>query len=565
MIQSLTVKNIALIDELTLDFSAGFNVLTGETGAGKSIIIGALGFLFGGKSNADIIREGAEEASVAGIFSVHNREALQWLAERDITGEGDGVLLRRSLKRNGRASAWINSTPVTRGDLADFTAFLVDIHGQHDHQSLFRIAEHRRFLDAFAGIEDEVAAYSQVYTTFTEKRKMLDDMEISENKRQERLDYLSYAIDEIEKAQLRVHEEEELEAEAKKLDSFEKLYAHMQEALDLCGGNSGAVLQLKKAIHALELSADIDVGLKTLAERMSSQYYELEDAYSDLQSRFQTLNFDEARRDEIQERLSLIYKLKKKYAERGEDTIRGVLSFYDTAKQELSNLQNSEANKAQLEQELKNLQTDIFKRGTAISQKRIKASRELESKIETVLGNLGMKKTHFSVNVEKKSTEGNKQKAGPYGFDDIEFLMSPNLGEPLKPLAKIASGGELSRVMLALKTVLAKGDGVETLIFDEIDTGIGGEVALSVAEHIKELARLKQILCVTHLAVIAAHAAQHIKIEKGTEGGKTFTHAELTSGEKRVEEIARMLSGDEASSVSLLHAKELLEKYSGYI
>lgn len=563
MITSLTVKNIALIEEVSLEFETGFNVLSGETGAGKSIIIGALGFLFGGKTNTDIIREGADDASVSGNFIVNSKEALAWLSERDIEIEEQSVLIRRSLKRGGRSSAWINSTAVTRSDLADFTSFLVDIHGQHDHQSLFRVSEHRKFLDAYAGIEDEVESYARLYTDLNDKRKVLDSLELSDSKRNERLEYLSYAIDEIEKANLKLDEEENLEAEAKKLDSFEKLFENMQEAVELCSGSAGVVLSLKKAMHAIELSAEIDSSLNPIKERISNQYYELEDAIGELQSRFQALNFDEDRRNEIQERLSLIYTLRKKYTKIGSDSLAGVLDFAEKAKIERKNLQNSEENKAELEAELKTLQAEIFKRGMAISEKRKKAAQELEAKIEIVLKNLGMQKTRFKVAVEKKALEGNKQKAGPFGFDDIEFLISPNLGEPLKALAKIASGGEVSRLMLALKTVLAKSDGVDTLIFDEIDTGIGGEVALSVAEHIKELARFKQILCVTHLAVIAAHASEQIKIEKRAEAGKTFTNASKITGEKRIEEIARMLSGDDASDVSLSHAKQLLEKYSG--
>lgn len=561
MLSSLTVKNIALVEEITIDFEEGFNVLSGETGAGKSIIIGALSFLLGDKSSADIIRKGADDASVAGTFIVKNAEALKWLSDAGIDIEENSVLVRRILKQSGRSSAWINGTPVTRNDLVEFTSFLVDIHGQHDHQSLFKVSEHRRFLDTFAGLEAEVVEYSTFYNELNEKIKTFDKLQTSETKRRERLDYLSYAVDEIDKANLKPNEEEELEAEAKKLNSFEKLFENLQEAVGLCSGNTGVLVNLKKTLHNMEIACGIDSGLNSISQRISNQYYELEDACNELVLHFQNLSFDENRRDEIQQRLSVIYKLKKKYAETGEDSITGVLSFKKNAESELMDLKHSVENASKIEKELKALQAEIFKRGQSISQKRTTAAKELEVKIETVLKNLGMQKTSFNVNVKKKGVEGNKQKADSFGFDDVEFLISPNLGEPLKPLVKIASGGEISRVMLALKTVLAKGDGVDTLIFDEIDSGIGGEIALSVAEHIKKLSSLKQILCVTHLAVIAAHANEQIKIEKTTTNGKTFTHAKKVFGEKRIEEVARMLSGDEASNVSLLHAKELLEKH----
>lgn len=559
MIASLTVKNIALVEEVTIDFEEGFNVLSGETGAGKSIIIGALGFLFGGKSNADLVRKGCDEGLVSATFIIRKNPSLKnWLSEHGIELEDDTVLVRRNIKTNGRSSAWLNSSPVTRAELEEFTSFLVDIHGQHDHQSLFRVSEHRRFLDAFAEIENEVEAYSQVYNTLMEKRKELEELEAFQSKRQERQDYLSFALDEITKAKLKPNEDSQLEAEAKKLDGYEKLFENLQEAVSYTTKEAGAIIQLKKAMYALKAATDIDKSLNPIFDRISNQYYELEDACNDLQHNFERLSFDENRRDAIQERLSLIYKLKKKYG----DNIEAILQYAKNAETELANLQNSEENKASLEKRLKELQSELVKSGLSISKKRQVASADLEKKIESVLKNLGMQKTQFKVSVSKKELEGTKQKAGPYGFDDIEFLISPNLGESLKPLAKIASGGEISRVMLALKTVLASGDDVDSLIFDEIDVGIGGEVALSVAEHIKELSRVKQILCVTHLAVIAAHAHNHIKIEKMSDGGRTFTQAKKISEEKRQEEIARMLSGDEQSEVSMLHAKDLLEKYS---
>ena len=563
MIISLTVKNIALIEEVTIDFEDGFHVFSGETGAGKSIIIGALGFLLGGKSSTEVIRKDCEEASVSATFSIEgNQRASTWLSEHDISVEDNTVFIRRSIKTTGRSSAWIANTPVARPELEEFTRFLVDIHGQHDHQSLFRVSEHRRFLDAFAGIEQEVTEYSQLYLELTSAREQLEELSLSQRQRLERIEYLEYAVNEIQAARLKEGEDIELETEAKRLDGFEKLYNQLQEANECTSGVGGAIYLLKKALHCLQAASEIDDSLKPTVQRISNQYYELEDACSDVQVYTGNLHFDEARRDEIQERLSLIYKLTKKYCESPTQGIAGVLHFSEQASHERERLQKGSETKEALEQKLKTIQADLFKKGQFLSKKRAEAASLLQAQIETVLKNLNMQKIQFKVNVQKKETEDGKQKAGQFGFDDIEFLISPNLGEPLKPLTKIASGGEISRVMLALKTVLAQGDSVGTLIFDEIDTGIGGEVAISVAKHIKELSKHKQILCVTHLAVIAAHADCHIKIEKITEQETTRTNAQKVIGDTRIEEIARMLSGDEDDTISNLHAKELLEKYS---
>ena len=563
MIISLTVKNIALIEEVTIDFEDGFHVFSGETGAGKSIIIGALGFLLGGKSSTEVIRKDCEEASVSATFSIEgNQRASTWLSEHDISVEDNTVFIRRSIKTTGRSSAWIANTPVARPELEEFTRFLVDIHGQHDHQSLFRVSEHRRFLDAFAGIEQEVTEYSQLYLELTSAREQLEELSLSQRQRLERIEYLEYAVNEIQAARLKEGEDIELETEAKRLDGFEKLYNQLQEANECTSGVGGAIYLLKKALHCLQAASEIDDSLKPTVQRISNQYYELEDACSDVQVYTGNLHFDEARRDEIQERLSLIYKLTKKYCESPTQGIAGVLHFSEQASHERERLQKGSETKEALEQKRKTIQADLFKKGQFLSKKRAEAASLLQAQIETVLKNLNMQKIQFKVNVQKKETEDGKQKAGQFGFDDIEFLISPNLGEPLKPLTKIASGGEISRVMLALKTVLAQGDSVGTLIFDEIDTGIGGEVAISVAKHIKELSKHKQILCVTHLAVIAAHADCHIKIEKITEQETTRTNAQKVIGDTRIEEIARMLSGDEDDTISNLHAKELLEKYS---
>lgn len=560
MLENISVKNIALIDSLFVEFEKGLNVLSGETGAGKSILIGALTLLLGGKTSTDFIRTGTDEAAVSGSFFIGNKhiEALKWLDEHGIEPEDNRVLIRRNLKQNGRSNAWIQSTPVTRNELEDFTSLLVDIHGQHDHQSLFRIAEHRRFLDSFAGINNEVKMFTSLYAELAEKRTELENLNLSEKELAEKQELLQFAIDEITKAKLKEDEKEELEAEEKRLNQFEKLFEALNTASQLFSDESGIISLTKKAMHNLETAKNCDEGLEDLLKRLETGYYELDDISSSIDSYLSKLTFNPERVEQVQERLSLIYKLTKKYGA----TIHDVLNYAQNAEEQLEGLSKREAGKSELEQKIGILQSKLLKLGRILSEKRKEASSKLQKEVEEVLSNLGMPKTKFQVRVDTRLPEGNRLSANPYGFDDIEFMISPNAGEPLRPLAKIASGGELSRVMLALKTVLAEGDEADTLIFDEIDTGIGGEVAISVASHMKKLSQKKQILCITHLAVIASHADNHIKIEKNTMGQTTKTSAAAVSGKTRLEEIARMLAGDELSEASLKHAEELLVKYA---
>ena len=559
MLETISVKNIALIDELSLDFNAHLNVLSGETGAGKSILIGALSFLLGGKVTADIIRTGTAEAAVSGTFYLANThpEAAAWLNERGIEPENNRILLRRTLKENGRGSIWIQDAQVSRSELEEFTSFLVDIHGQHDHQSLFKTAEHRRFLDSYAGILDEVREFSVLYTRLAEIKAKLETIRRSEKERTERTDYLAFVIDEIDNARLQPEEDETLEAEETKLCQYEKLYEQADALQNLCTQEQGIVPQLKRLQHISESVTAIDPTVHEYAERIENAYYEMQDIGEFFSSYLSKLVFDPNRLEQVQERLSLINKLKKKYG----TTIKDILAYREASQAELDSLGESEQDKTALEKEIPALESKLFAAGTALSQKRKAAAAELQREIQDTLTRLGMPKVVFTVQVTAAEPNGNKQIAGMYGFDSVEFLISTNPGEPVKPLNKIASGGELSRVMLALKTVLTAADEADTLVFDEIDTGIGGEVARTVAEHLKSLAGNKQILCITHLAVIAAAADTHIKILKMQSDNASRTSAQTIDGEARIEEIARMLAGDEVSTASRIHAKELLSRY----
>jgi DNA repair protein RecN (Recombination protein N) len=560
MLEELIVKDYALIDRLTVEFDRGLNILTGETGAGKSIIVGALGFLLGGKADTDSIRSGREEMSVSAVVRIEekNSDAQSWLREHDITTEEGRVLLRRSLKKNGRNSAYIQDVPVARNELSEFTSFLFDIHGQHEHQALLKLESHRLYLDRFAGIDEEVAAFAASFMALSEKKKALQSAVAAEQGREQKIELLQFAIDEIAQAKLTPGESASLEAEAHRLSEFEKLASYVETtAQSLLEDEQSAVILLRKAKTQLESAASIDETLAPFAKRMADIFYEAEDAAEQIRSYRDNLRYEPDRLEAIEERLVLIYKLRKKYGE-NEDAILG---YRDRAQRELADLEKMDESRAELSSAIKVMEREISRRAAAISERRIAAAKLLGERVTELLATLGMAKARFSVNVLQKGDQSGGRVCGPWGIDDVQFLISSNLGEELRELVKIASGGELSRVMLAIKTVLANADTVETLIFDEVDTGIGGEVALSVGEHLKELGRGKQIFCITHLASIAVRADNHLKVLKVIDGQRTTTTVMPIERGSRRSEIARMLAGDAAGEAALAHADDLLEKY----
>ena len=560
MLEDLSVKDFALIDSVSLEFPGGFSILSGETGAGKSILIGSLTFLLGGKASTDLIRTGAEEARVSGTVFLEQGSlaARTWLSDHGIKPENDRVLLRRVMRISGKSASWIEDTPVTRTELIEFTSCLVDIHGQHEHQSLLRVEEHRRFLDAYAGIEDEVREFTGMYSALAAKRKLRDEMSTSEKQREEKAELLKFAIEEISAAKLSSGEEDDLSAEEQRLSQHEKLFALVEQLTESLSGSDGVVSTLNRSRSHLESASSVDAVLVPHLSRLESAYYELDDLSDTLRQYHADLTFDPSRLEYIQERLSLIFRLKKKYG----GTLQDVIDYVASAQAQLEQLEGWESNKKQVEAEINELERSVYRAGMLLSEKRKKAADGLQIRVEEILKSLGMISTQFRVQRTLREGTDTMQKSGPYGFDAIEFLISPNAGEPLRQLVRIASGGELSRVMLALKTVLADADEAGTLIFDEIDTGIGGEVSLSVGAHLKALSSKKQIICITHLASIAVRADNQIKIEKTVQSGKTSTRAYPVSGTRRVEEIARMLAGDGMSAASVQHAEELLSRYA---
>lgn len=580
MLEDLTIKDFALIDQDYLEFTKGFTVLSGETGAGKSILIGALSFLLGGKADIQQIRAGKKEASVSGTFVLPGnlpvrseiaeddeaRNALEWLSLHGIEIENDRVLLRRIIRDNGKSGAWINSTPVTRGDLAQFSSFLVDIHGQHEHQSLMKVSEHRKFLDSRAGITADVDAFTAKYAVLVAKRKQLAQYNMSDSERLRKLDMMSFAVQEISEAKLKPNEDSELEDEQARLSSYEKIYSDVDSIDQMLSNDESGVIGLLKKIRRDSMHVtELDKSLSALDERLEAAFYELSDISDEFSSYKSKLVYDPNRLQSVEERLSLIYNLKKKYASSVNAPLSEVFAYFEEAQRYIEENGDGNNKKDALAAEIKVLEKEVLAAADKLTQARKATAATLNSEVDAILAKLGMKGTSFTVQINQKAGSDLEQLCGPYGKDDIEFLISANPGNPPLPLAKIASGGELSRVMLALKTIFAQNDGVETLIFDEIDTGIGGEVAVAVGAHIKNLSKNRQIFCITHLASIAVYADNQIKIEKSVSGEITSSNVYPVEGEARVAEIARMLSGDSDTSQSLEHARSLLAKYSGGI
>jgi len=585
MLEELSIRNYALIDSVTLSFRPGFNVLSGETGAGKSIIVGSLSFLLGAKTDVDVIRTGCDEASVSALVSVKdgNSEVTEWLKTRDIECEEDAIIVRRSIKTTGRGSIYIQNVPVTRQDLTEFMGLLFDLHGQHNHESLLKKENHRRYLDRYAGIENEVREFSKIFLELTEKRKTLESSLKSDRERQERIDLLTYTVEEITRAKIHAGEIRELENEAQKLESFEKLANYIHTAAGcFVEGEHSVLSQSRRIKGALDSASSVDSSLGEIYRRFETLFYEAEDIADDFRVYKENLTFDPARLEEVNERISLLHKLKKKYAKNTENQGTeedAILSYKTEAEAEIEALCGAEENREKLKSQISAMEKDIVAKAQVLRKKRTAAAENLGDSISGILKHLGMPGACFQVNIipkEQISSAGSASSPSPFkslglwGAEEIEFLISANKGEPLKDLARIASGGELSRVMLAIKTALLsearpksglnESPGVETLVFDEIDTGIGGEVALKVSEYLAQIGKILQIFCVTHLASIAVRADNHFKVEKRTEGGRTYTGIGPLSAEGRRKEIARMLAGD-AGDAALAHADDLMLKY----
>lgn len=557
MIESLLIQNYLLVDRIELDFSPGFTVLTGETGAGKSILMGALRVLAGERVSADRIRSIEEDSIIVGVWNIkNNAAALRFLEERGLPNDADRVIIRRILKSNGKSSAFIQSQQVTLRDLELFAGFMVDQHSQHEHQSLFSSQTQRSLLDAYARCTSDVERAGETFRECRTLEQQLMTFRDQVATLEEEKDYLSHAITEITAAKLEENEEELLEQELSALTHSEEIQELSAKLLELFDRENGIESGIKQALRILQLFAGKTHAFDQSNERLTALHIELRDIHSDITGQTSSLVFDPSRLNEVEKRLRVIDLLKSKY---GKST-KEIQTFLVNAEKKLARLHNSETKNNELEQRLKEHEQALITLSKNISLRRTEVSEKLTKEITKRLWDLGMPHASLIVQTKiKKNAQGAVQ-CGPYGIDDISFQFSANAGAKSVALKQAASGGELSRIMLAIKSVFAHEDSIATLVFDEVDAGIGGEVALQVAKHIKELASARQVLCITHLASLATYAERHYKIAKIVDDKRTMITAQIVEQEERVTEVARMLSGDSEENVSRDHARALLEK-----
>jgi len=556
LLKELQIKNFALIDTLELSFYTGFSVLSGETGAGKSIIIDALSLLLGARASLEMIRTGAKTTEVIGSFSL-NQDAEELLQHWGMLEEED-LIIAREININGRNKCWINGRLATVGQLAELGPFLVDIVGQHDSQSLLNPQDHHLLLDAFGGTEHMVLVNE---TTKTAQRWLsvkaeLDKLNSNERERNRRIDLLTFQVDEISKAGLKLNEDEELELERSRLANLDRIRESLHFVVSMLGENYE---ERQSLMHSLALSeaelqraTTLDPSLEHLNERFSEVILNLDDLLQEFRSYLEQLLADPDLLHQIELRLELIDNLRRKYG----NTVLEILEYGQAAEQELQELGNAGVQMDSLIRECTELEQKWQIQAKELSESRKILSLDLENQIETQLSELSMGNTKFKVNFTPRSS------ATPVlgGLEEIEFMMAPNLGEDLKPLAKIASGGELSRVMLAIKAILVEAEQTPTIIFDEIDAGIGGRTAVNLGKKLHSLGKFRQVLCVTHLPVIAGYGENHYSVQKSIIHGRTTVSVDLLDQDSRIQELTRMLGGTDQDDVSLKHAEELLRK-----
>ncbi|MCI2058841.1 MAG: DNA repair protein RecN [Oscillibacter sp.] len=557
MLLLLHIENIAVIDGADIQFRPGFNALTGETGAGKSIVIDAMNAVLGGRTSRDLIRTGAERAFVSAEFSAVP-EDLPALVKNGISRENGELLLQRELFADGRNLCRVNGRPVTVAQLRELGGQLLNIHGQHDGAQLLDEEQHGVYLDRFGKTEPLLEEYRRAYGAMCALREKIASLQMDEAEKARRVDALHFQIEELERAELHSGEEEGLQQRRNLLRNGEKYLSALQGA-DAClngdddGGGAGAVELLRSAQDALGGIKGLDQELEELFKRIkeaSCEVYDLAETIRDKRAEF---DFSPEDLDAVESRCDQLYRLKKKYGA----TVEDMLAYLDRCRQELDSIETADDTLLRLREQLKGALANTRAAGERLRGARKAAAAKLEERILKELRELDMNRVRFS-------TEFTPREPGADGCDQIRFLMSANVGEDLRPLSKIASGGELARIMLALKNVLAEQETVGTLVFDEVDTGVSGRAAQKVAEKLAQVSRHKQVLCVTHLPQLAAMADTHFSVEKGERDGRTYTHVTCMNPEQRRAELARLIGGSRVTEALLRSAGELLEQAKGY-
>ena len=554
MLSLLHIENIALIQSADIRFEPGFNVLTGETGAGKSIVIDSIGAVLGERTSRELIRTGAKSALVTAVFTqVPN---LPWLEENGFPTGEEELLLQRELQGDGRNVCRIDGKLVTVAQLRELGRQLLNIHGQHDGQQLLDPASHLGYLDQFGGCQPLLESYQEAYRKWHDIRREMDKLQMDEAERSRRVDTLNYQIQELERAQLKAGEDEELSARRTLLRSAGRLMEAVQSAEFALSGDEdrdGACSLIAQAEGEVQGVSSISPELGELSEKLTALRCAADDAADTLRDLSRSFDFSPGELDQVEERLDLLYRLRKKYG----PTVEDMLAYLDRCRKELDQIQYADDTLARLEKDLKKAQKEALRRGESLSQARREAAGALQARVQEELRQLDMPKVQFQTEFTPKGGEAGMDETG---LDEVQFLMSANLGEALKPIQKVASGGELARIMLALKNVLAEGDQIGTLVFDEVDTGVSGRAAQKVAEKMAQVARGKQVLCVTHLPQIAAMADTHFSVQKGEREGRTYTRLERLDRSQRREELARLIGGASITPSLLESAEELLRQ-----
>ncbi len=551
MLSNLYIENIAVIEKTNIDFDTGFNVMTGETGAGKSIVIDSINAVLGQRTTKQIIRNGADSAFVSATFTDVSKYVEKKAHSLGFEVEDGMVILQREMSTSGKNTCRINSRPATVSALKELSSYLVNIHGQSDNAELMSPSLHLHYIDALAQNSKLLAQYRDVYYEYKKAKEELFSADDDETQRLAQIDLLTYQIDELEKADIKVGERKELDQEKTVLLNSEKITKSLLKSKAILDGDDdidGVINMTDDAFTALSLSARYQDSLSDLSDRLANALYELKDISELISDAVSDVEADPYRLEQIEQRLDLLYRLSRKYG----DSEQEMLEFLDCAKAKLKELQDYDLNREKLRERFEKLERDAYDKANEISKIRHKVAENFASQVQSEMAFLEMPNVRLVVDFTH--TELSK-----FGVDKVEFLISVNLGEDPKPVTKIASGGELSRMMLAIKTVLSRHDIVQTMIFDEIDTGISGSAAQKVGMKLKEVSKNRQVMCVTHQAQIAALADTHFLINKHFVDNKTYTQVEKLNMDGRVHELARIIDGVNITQTALDHAKKLIE------
>lgn len=552
MLSQLYIENIAVIRQATIDFQQGFHVFTGETGAGKTILISAINAVLGGRTFKEIIRTGETRATVSALFTEISEELCKKIEVLGYPLEDNQLLVQREIDLSGKGQCRLDGRPATAAMLREVCSLLIDIHGQHDNQELLSAEKHLGFLDSYGAYPQEMAAYTAAYERMCECAARLDKLQMDESYKLQRMDILQFQIKEIGDAKLTDGEEERLVEQQKRIRNAERITESLGAVYTLLNGNGEEMRGVLEALE--EVSTELDTAAKYLtefggySEKLSDAYYMLEELGSRARDTLEDADFDPRQLDAIESRLDTIYKLKKKYG----NSIAEILEYFERISEEYQSLELSDELTAHLQRELDEANLALHAVAEALTACRLAAAAEFSERVEQELAYLDMAGVRFSITRREKPY-------GPTGADEMEFMICTNTGEEAKPLAKIASGGELARIMLAIKNVLAEKDGIGTIIFDEVDTGVSGRAAQKIGKKLAEVARHRQVICVTHLAPVAACAAHHYRIYKTVEDGRTFTRVEELTRPQRVQELARIMVGENITESALKSAEEMLE------